>query len=280
MNRCKHCGKEIPEYKVFCNKSCSAKYNNVHRTRKPWTEEQRKKFSRKRYILSGKNPDGKRYCRYCQKELDKNNGEWHVCRECLPYVSGLPVQAKLGIVEGSLKFRDEKAFNILKEMYFQENLGTIGIARKTGIRHVSLLSLFRRHGIDKIRTVSEGLQESILAGHFTTKNVCPKYKSGYYTTWEGKKIYYRSSYELEYAQNLDSQKIKYEYESIRIKYFDTIRQRERVAVPDFYLPDTNEIVEIKSKWTLDEQNMKDKFKAYRDSGYNPILILDKKQIEF
>lgn len=44
-NFCKQCGKEIPEGRKFCNSSCAAKYNNKHRTRKPWTKEQRKRAS-------------------------------------------------------------------------------------------------------------------------------------------------------------------------------------------------------------------------------------------
>lgn len=46
MNSCLQCGKEIPEGKKFCNSSCSAKYNNSRRVRKPWTQEQREKASK------------------------------------------------------------------------------------------------------------------------------------------------------------------------------------------------------------------------------------------
>lgn len=52
----------------------------------------------------------------------------------------------------------------------------------------------------------------------------------------------------------------------------------RGAIPDFYIPSTNTIIEIKSSWTLDEQNMKDKMKAYLDLGYNFKLICDHKEI--
>ena len=48
MNFCKCCGKEIPEGRKFCNSSCAAKYNNKHRTRKPWTEEQKRKIRKER----------------------------------------------------------------------------------------------------------------------------------------------------------------------------------------------------------------------------------------
>jgi hypothetical protein len=37
------------------------------------------------------------------------------------------------------------------------------------------------------------------------------------------------------------------------------------------------IVEIKSDWTLDIQEMRDKMKAYKDLGYNFKLILEHKE---
>lgn len=48
----------------------------------------------------------------------------------------------------------------------------------------------------------------------------------------------------------------------------------RCSVPDFYLPDLNMIVEIKSFFTYDKQNMLDKFKAFKDNNYNYKLIMD------
>lgn len=48
----------------------------------------------------------------------------------------------------------------------------------------------------------------------------------------------------------------------------------RIAIPDFYLPDKNEIVEIKSDYTLDIQQMRDKFKKYRELGYTATLVLE------
>jgi predicted nuclease of restriction endonuclease-like RecB superfamily len=56
--------------------------------------------------------------------------------------------------------------------------------------------------------------------------------------------------------------------------------KQRVAIPDFYLSESNTIVEIKSNWTYDEQNMKDKFKVYKEHGYNFKLILEGKEVDF
>lgn len=105
-----------------------------------------------------------------------------------------------------------------------------------------------------------------------------KFKHGWHTTWNNKEIYYRSSYELDYAIELDNKQIDYEVESLRIKYFDSVLNEYRCAIPDFYISSTNEVIEIKSTYTLNIQNMKDKFKAYIDLGYKPKLILEHEEV--
>jgi hypothetical protein len=97
-------------------------------------------------------------------------------------------------------------------------------------------------------------------------------------SWNGYEFISRSSYELDYANMLDEQKINYEYETLRIKYYDTYLKVERTSIPDFYLPDSNTIVEIKSTYTLNVQNMKDRVKRYRELGYKFILMLNKKEV--
>lgn len=265
MNKCLNCGKEIPENRKFCNHHCSASYVNVRRKRKPWTEEQKQRIRIEKH------------CKYCGALLDPNHHEWKVCKSCSPYVGGLAVQKKLGIVEGPLKCRDDKAFEYVSNLYFTEGLGVNDIAVKTGIRHISLLALFRRHGISKIRSISEGVQTAILTGKLQiSENLHTRGRTGLHKSWEGTEFRYRSSYEDLYAKSLDQLQVPYQYEKIRIRYFDTQRKKERVAVPDFYLPKTNELVEIKSFWTLKGkvQEMKDKFKAYREQGYVPKLVLE------
>ena len=65
---------------------------------------------------------------------------------------------------------------------------------------------------------------------------------------------------------------------IKIQYYDSRLQKIRVAIPDFYIPSTNTIVEIKSTYTLDVQNMKDKVKKYKELGYDFKLILNHKEV--
>ena len=66
----------------------------------------------------------------------------------------------------------------------------------------------------------------------------------------------------------------YDVEALRIIYFDAKCNYERTAYPDFFLPETNTIVEVKSIYTLDIQNIKDKFKMYKELGYNVKLLLE------
>ena len=137
--------------------------------------------------------------------------------------------------------------------------------------------IFKSLGI-KRRNISESGRLAIKNGRHTISNInIYPYKSGYHMTWEKNNVWLRSSYEKEYAEYLDNKKIKYEVETFRIQYFDTNKLIERTAIPDFYLPETNEIIEIKSSWTYNEQNMIDKFKQYKKLGYNVKLILDKKE---
>ena len=104
-------------------------------------------------------------------------------------------------------------------------------------------------------------------------------KHGLHTTWDNNEVFLRSSYEFEYAEILGKQKIHYEVESLRIKYFDTLDNCVRIAIPDFYIPSTNTIVEIKSEYTTNSINMRDKFKAYKEHGYNAKLILEHKEVD-
>ena len=81
-------------------------------------------------------------------------------------------------------------------------------------------------------------------------------------------------------KELDKAKISYQGEGyLRFEYYDTQMNKKRTAYPDFYLPESNTIVEIKSKFTLNPQNMVDKVKAYKEAGYNFKLILNHKEVE-
>ena len=163
----------------------------------------------------------------------------------------------------------------LKEEYKNYSMPEIG--KKYNIKYQTIWYIFNNLNISR-RTISESNLLAFKKGRALPNiNIYP-YKSGYHTSWDGNTFWIRSSYELDFCKELDKNKIRYIVESLRVQYFDTLTNTKRTAVPDFYLIDSNEIVEIKSTWTYDEQNMKDKVKAYKESVYNVKLILEHKEI--
>lgn len=69
-------------------------------------------------------------------------------------------------------------------------------------------------------------------------------------------------------------------EPFTVDYYDTTLKRKRFAIPDFYLPEYNIIVEVKSDYTYNRQNMIDKAKAYIEQGYDFILEYEHKSYTF
>lgn len=187
-------------------------------------------------------------------------------------------KSKLGTLEVENEFY--RIRDLLYDLYWNkgyssEDLGKLFKYKNTN--HI-VQDIFVYMNIPK-RNLSEANKNAFLdPNKFINKLQNNNYKCQWHTTWNNKEVYLRSSYELDYAKKLDEQKIDYNVESLRIKYFDSISNDYKCAIPDFYIPSTNTIVEIKSNWTLDKQNMKDKMKAYLDLGYNFKLICDHKEI--
>ena len=187
-------------------------------------------------------------------------------------------KTKLGTIDVENEYN--RIRNILFDLYWNQNLSGSDIAKIYNYNNEpNLISqIFNNLNIPK-RNHHTALINAIELGKLNINNVHKSYKDEWHNTWEGKEVYLRSSYESDYANKLDEQKIKYEVESLRIKYFNSKLNEYHCAIPDFYLPETNTIVEIKSNWTLDIQEMKDKVKAYKELGYNFKLILEHKEID-
>lgn len=162
---------------------------------------------------------------------------------------------------------------LLNELYTDNEMATTQIAEIFNHPKASNLGSVLKSLRIETRSFSEARQNSLLHNR-SQLPASPKFKSGWHTTWEGSAIFYRSSYELNYATKLDEMKISYQVESLRISYWDSQLMQNRIAIPDFYLPATNTIVEIKSEYTLDVQNMLDKIQQYKAHGHNFILMVD------
>ena len=76
-------------------------------------------------------------------------------------------------------------------------------------------------------------------------------------------------------QELDGEKVSYSYEPFRISYRDK-KNKKRNYIPDFYLPEHNLIIEVKSKffYEKDKEVIKLKELAVRREKYDYKLLLD------
>jgi len=189
-------------------------------------------------------------------------------------------KSKLGTTEVENEFN--RVRNILYDLYWNKNLSSTELASKFNYKSTPTnitQKFFKNYLNIPVKSCKYATLENYIEGRETTNECNNQYHQQWHTTWNGKEVYLRSSYELDYAKQLDEQKIDYEVEYFHIKYWNSQKQEYRCAIPDFYIPSTNTIVEIKSSYTLDEQNMKDKIKTYKELGYNTKLICDYKEKE-
>lgn len=298
-NLCAYCGMPLL-YDKRNNKCCcqshSISYGNLQRTleQRKKAKESIKKYCNEHIRIKNKKTntykiitDPKeiknhkiKYCKYCGCEIGKCKDEY-VCKKHQLFKT----LEKFGFDKskiGTDKIVDEfyKIRNIIQDFYIK--YGTDENALKEKLNYFSGGANFHKilKSLDiKSRDFSEAQQFTIEHGK---RDLIPvgihyRFNDEYHITWDNNEVYLRSSYESDFANELDEKKIKYEVENLRIKYFDSQRNKYRLAIPDFYLPESNTIVEIKSIFTLDVQNMKDKVKAYKELEYNFKLILEHKE---
>lgn len=285
---CLHCGKELViGQKKFCSRSCSSSYNNSHRVLSNET-----KYKIQRGVL---------YSLKCRNRLKKEKISKPIVFACgsedldklHPDISShkkdwfnkfIPFGFNIDSFGTSAIINEfDKCKIILKEEYEVNGLSPRDIYLKYNCKDYfnnfeSLLPIFKSWGF-KTRDLKESIKQGVINGRINPPKNSNIYKHGWHTTWDNKQVYYRSSYELDHAKQLDLLKINYQMETLRIIYYDTITKEERISIPDFYLPDTNEIIEIKSNYTLNVQNMKDKFKSYIKLGYKPKLLVNHIEVD-
>lgn len=233
-------------------------------------------------IKAGKNfsiINNKKICNHCSEKINDWRTHNKYCKS-FDYIKDLALKFNIELHEGSNEYLKDvqKIKDFVYKIYNEDMLSIPEIEKQYNIkRGFYLLKFFEI----KTRSFKEANILAINTGRLDlTKFHNYQYKTEYHTSWDGKKFFLRSSYEVDYANQLDEQKIPYLVEELKLHYWDSQTNSERIAIPDFYLPRTNEIVEIKSTYTFDEQNMKDKFAAYKKFGFKPKLILEKKEINF
>ncbi len=228
----------------------------------------------------------KHYCKVCGTELPFKSKK-HVCsNECKRINSVIPTLCKyftydpkyLGHADAITEYN--RVREMLIDDYWNNNMNGREIAEKYNYpSYCNITGKLFKHLNINVRSCKETNKLNMLNGNKPISITPTVYKAGWHTTWENREVYLRSSYEFKYAKKLDSEHISYDVECLRIKYYDSQLKEYRCAIPDFYIFDSNTIVEIKSVWTLNIQEMKDKFEAYKQNGYNCILIYEHNQVD-
>ena len=102
----------------------------------------------------------------------------------------------------------------LRTFYWSRNYSVFEFWYKFQIPFWILQKIFKANAIpfrDSVESQKIALEE----GRKTLQADQIHYKTGHHVSWEGLEFFYRSSYELEYAKQLDEQKIPYRVENLR-----------------------------------------------------------------
>lgn len=284
---CKKCGKEYTleltkqefikhVYSDYCSIYCARSRTHSVKTKN--------KISESLKVFNEHNKQDK-FCKICGSKIIFDNKTIFCsdkCKKINKFYKTLNKYFNLSLENiGSLKFLEDikDIKNKLNKLYWEDNLSFSEISKIFNYPYPGNLSkIFNYLELDA-RTFSECSTNAYLTYNRKQSEQHNQYKSGWHNTWNNKKIYFRSTYELDFAKYLDKNKIDYDVESLHIQYYDSKLNKLRIAIPDFYLKETNTIVEIKSSWTLDKQNMLDRYKKFIELGYNFKLILNKENIE-
>ena len=291
----------------FCNNSCSAKFNMNQRKINEWklSDESKQKTSNsvKKFIKINGKIGGKSslstpskisvqcnnndiylhsritWCKICGLAKHKNSpnhkSQWcNINKSSTTRLLAATFNIKLGLSDTLSNMNN--SFNMLKQSYEIELLSGVEIHKKYEFKCSTshILNILKTIGINR-RTLSKATSLALLTGRSNPKSDA-KYKSGIHYSWDSIEHYYRSSYELEFYKILDQKQWIYETETLRLQYFDSSENKTRICIPDIIIQNKKLIFEIKSDYTYDYQNMKDKFDSYKQHGYRPYLILEGK----
>ena len=278
QKKCPSCGSGHIKPGEFCNRSCA-------NSRGPRSEEFKRTVSAKlkgrrvghaanKYQIIGD---------YCRIRRSPITGEW-LSPTKEPLFWDRPGKARfaekltrwfdiqLGVPGETARRLDEIAEHV-RILYKERGLSTLEIkdALDIPLPDGHMPAFVKQLGISR-RSLSASLSNAYYRNRINAPVGSQFYKSGWHIAWDGSRQFYRSSYELALFNKLDSKEKIYKSEALRIRYYDTNQRKMRTAIPDLLID--RMLIEVKSDYTFDYQNMCDRFKAYREAGFRPVLVLE------
>lgn len=203
----------------------------------------------------------KQKCKYCSnKEKANKNKEEKSLKLKEKYRTGEFIHPMLN--KTHTDEAKEKLRNHVINKSWEERLGyekSISAKEKSKKSHTGEKNHFygKKHTSESLKKMSESSKKVAKRGkesHFYGKIYHPK--SIKYEI-NGLIIFFKSSWELKVANYLSSRNIIWEYEK---KVFELILDgKETTYTPDFYIPETNTIIEVKGYWRDDAKEKYDLF---------------------
>ena len=174
---------------------------------------------------------------------------------------------KLGELKLLPQQTESKYKNRLRLLIIRKILQKLAKEGKLNHQIESLAKKRLRH--QKISTTVKNLHAQ---GHYIGKGV----KRVLYKSRLNGKVNFRSGWESKVAKFLDQNKIRWSYEPFPVAYLDN-KDNKHVTIPDFYLPEYNLIIEVKSsrKDFLKNSNIKNKAEGIKKKGFNFLLWMGK-----
>ena len=167
--------------------------------------------------------------------------------------------------------------NTLYNLYYENKLSSLEISKNFDFSNNRVFfDMYKLFGFFKFRKIKESAKISSLKKETPKAEIKGKsnyaYLYGYYINKLGNIFYYRSSYELATIKYLEDKNIKCELNKSHIVYRSSKDNSLHSGYPDFYLPDYNLFVEIKSTYNYDEKDLIDRYEEIRKSNNDFIII--------
>jgi ribosomal protein S14 len=267
---CIKCGKNDKVYKA---KGLCGNCYNVVRDRKKGIQERRfgawsQLYDECQLCKTTNRPHaGRGYCEDCIK-VSERAGTLTECPVCK--VPVLKLNQHLSMRSRKCDLHRDYLYTLFKK-YFDSDLNLDDIGLEVGTdRHTITRNFTRLFG----KEATKERNEKIRRCNISEKAVINKnYKNifGTPTFYESKEnglVKFRSKIEAKYATQLDEKGISWRYESAHFPYINKEGIR-KTYTPDFFLPEENKYIEIKSSDLYDED---DEYKVEWVKDHTPINI--------
>ena len=146
-----------------------------------------------------------KYCKYCGAEKGKCKdlyvcSKWRIFKSLIKFGFNNDVIGTNDIIDEFYRIK-----NIIENFYndFSSNNEMLKKIFNYTSGSANFIKLLKSLDIE-IKSINESVSQAWLVGRLSNNNNINNYKCGWHTTWNNKDVYLRSSYEFDFAKELDN----------------------------------------------------------------------------